>query len=343
MRRRTAPPNHGHRHLTLRRRVACATLTVLAAAACTPPAAQEHGAGRTVTPAPAETAAAPPTSDPACPRPCRRRPRVIGRFRTALAPEASGIAAGQRNPELLYILDDGPGTTSLLVVRARTGRAVGQLSIQGLDSVDSEGLALGACGAGDARPCIYIGDIGDNTRSRDTITVTRVLEPDLTGGVSSRLVEAATATWRYPDGAHDAEALLADGNGTLGIVTKSPGRRGRGAARLYLATEFGDQTLRRGPRIRLKKPAVPLAAAVVGNVVTGADISRVGVVIRTYDAIYEFLSDGAGGLDAFPSWRVREVRSPAEGQGEAVTYAADGCGLFTVSEGSGQITAIPCR
>jgi hypothetical protein len=68
------------------------------------------------------------------------------------------------------------------------------------------------------------------------------------------------------------------------------------------------------------------------------------VVLRTYDAIYEFTAPRpTAPLDRFPRWPVTEVPSPAEAQGEAITYAADGCGLFTVSEGSGALTAIPCR
>ena len=242
---------------------------------------------------------------------------------------------------MLYVLDDGPGTTSLLAIRARDARVVARLEVEGLTGVDTESLAVGPCSRRGRASCIYIGDIGDNTTSRDTITITRVREP-------ARPIQATTlaseqVTWRYPDGRFDAEALLVAPGGRLGVVTKAAGREGRGAARLYVGP-FADAVLRKAGRIRLPQPSLPLAAAVVGNVVTGGDAARGRVVLRTYDAIYEFTAPRAGApLTSLPTWKVSQVRPPSEGQGEAITYAADGCGLFTVGEGSGAVTAIPCR
>lgn len=275
---------------------------------------------------------------------CRARPRTVGRFRTALAPEASGIAGGSRNPRLLYVVDDGPGTTSLLVVRARDGRALGRLHVEGLEGIDTEDLAVGPCEAGATSSCIYVGDIGDNLEARDSIRVTRVAEPDLSAGVPDTPVSSDSVTWQYPDEPHDAEALLVGPDASLTVITKAAGRRGRGAARLYTADRFADVTLRRGRRLRLPLPGLPFAAAVVGNVVTAADATAGRVVVRTYDALYEFTAPGPGSpVPRFPTWPRREITAPPEGQGEAVAYAPDGCGLFTVSEGSGAVTAMPCR
>ena len=330
---------------TGRRRAALAGLCLAFAAGCTP--AQRATPSDPATPAPddaAEVSESPSARpDRGCPD-CRARPRSIGRFRTALAPEASGIAAGVRNPDLLYIVDDGPGTSELLVLRAKDATVVGRLPIAGLDGVDTEGLAVGPCDGSEQSSCIYIGDIGDNLESRDSISVVRVREPDLSGGIREQPLAADTAIWRYPDRPRNAEALLAGGDGSLVIITKDPGKRGRGGARLYIAQRFGDATLRAGRRLPLPTPGLPLAAAVVGNVVTAADAAPGRVIVRTYDALYEFTTDRPGQpLQHFPSWRRREVAAPAEGQGEAVAYATDACGLFTVSEGSGRVTSIPCR
>lgn len=327
-----------------------AWVAALVLVACTSPQASDPaGASRTIRPTATDAATGlrPTESEGAvvacAAPPCRRRPRPIGRFTTSLAPEASGIAAGARNPRVLYVLDDGPGTTSVLVVSARDGHALGRLHIQGLDSVDTEGLAVGPCAAGGRRDCLYIGDIGDNLEARDTITILRVAEPDLSDGLPAAPVAAERATLRYPDRPHDAEALLVDRDATLVVVTKAPGRHNRGAARLYTGS-FAATTLRRGSRLRLPPPALPFAAAVVGNVVTAADATAGRVVVRTYDALYEFTASRPDEpLRRFPTWDLREVPAPSEGQGEAVAYAADGCGLFTVGEGSGRITAIPCR
>lgn len=336
-------------HRTSRRRAAFAALWLALAAGCTPADRDASPSAVPVTPTD-DPAAAQVSESPSprrgrdCPAPCRARPRTVGRFRPGAAPEASGIAAGARNPDLLYILDDGPGTSELLVVRAKDATVVGQLPIAGLQGVDTEDLAVAPCAARGRSSCIYIADTGDNLESRDTVSVVRVVEPDLSGGISEEPVPAESATLRYPDRAHDAEALLVGDDGSLVLITKDPGRRGRGAARLYTAPRFGDATLRKGRRLPLPTPGLPLAAAVVGNVVTAADAVPGRVIVRTYDALYEFTADRKSQpLHRFPSWRRREIAAPAEGQGEAVAYASDGCGLFTVSEASRRLTSIACR
>lgn len=265
----------------------------------------------------------------------------MGVFPRAQAPEASGLAPSRRNPGLLYVLDDGPGTTSVLVISAVTGRAAGRLRVQALDGTDTESLAVGRCRAGGPW-CLYIGDIGDNLRQRSSITVTRVPEPALP---RTRIAaNGTTAVLRYPDGPADAEALLVDEDGSLAVVTKAAGRSGRGVARLYTTEGFGNQTLTPRGRVRLPPPALPLASAVLGNVVTGGDATRGRVALRTYDAVYEFTAPSDDEpLHTFPDWPVHQLPAPDEVQGEAVAYAADGCGLFTVGEDSGRLTSLPCE
>ena len=261
---------------------------------------------------------------------------MAGRFPLRLAPEASGLVAGRRNPGLLYVLDDGPGTTSLLVLRARNAKVVGRLRIEGLDGTDTEALAAGACGPDGGR-CLYVGDIGDNLRTRPSITVWRIAEPDLSAGVPAAAVPAEQIELRYPNRPYDAEALLAGADGSLLVVTKHP------RARLFTAGPAGG-TLRRAGRVRVPLPALPLAAAVVGNVVTGADSSPGGVLLRTYDAVFEYRAPAPDAdVARFASWPVTEVRAAAEPQGEAVAYGSDGCSYFTVSEGSGALSVSRCR
>lgn len=227
----------------------------------------------------------------------------------------------------------------MLVLRDHGRVRVASVGVEGLVSTDSEALAAGRCGNS---WCIYVGDIGDNLRRRDAITITRFVEPRRLRG--DEWVSADSVQLRYPDGAHNAEALLADDAGNLLIVTKAEGARGRGAARVYRTTGFADQVLRRGSKVRLPAPRFPLAAAVVGNVVTGGDSTQGRVVLRTYDALYEFTAPTSHApLHRFPSWPVREITSPQEPQGEAVAYGSDGCGIFTVSEDSGVLTSIPCK
>lgn len=301
-------------------------------------------AAPTSMPSPPAAVASPspsPSPSPPCPDPCRESPITVGSFPVDEAPEASGLVHSARHDAVLYVLDDGPGTTGVLAVSADDARVVGRVDIEGLSGTDTEALAAGPCGAGGGR-CIYVGDIGDNLRARDSVSVHRFREPRRVRAAAT--VAAESVSLRYPDGPHDAEALVVDGKGRLGIVTKDADEGGAGAARLYVAPEFRDATLDDRGRVGVPSPSLPLAAASVGNVVTGADWAPGKVALRTYDAIFEFRApSGRGGLLGFPGWPVTEVAVAPEGQGEAVAYGMDGCSLFTVSEGSGTLSAAICR
>lgn len=218
------------------------------------------------------------------------------------------------------------------------------MAVAGLDGTDTEDLAVGRCDASGNRSCIYVADIGDNVAARDSVSITRVVEPDLSDGVPPSPVPGEDVRLTYPDAPADAEALLVDRAGRMLIVTKAAGRKGRGAARLYQADDFTDQQMHAVGRVRIPQPAFGLAAAVVGNVVTGGDAADGRVALRTYDAIFEFTApDADAPLREFPGWPVREVSAPPEPQGEAVGYGPDGCSLFTVSEDSPSLSVVACR
>ena len=291
-------------------------MLVVACAATAPdesatPAAGGRDAAPTAAP-PAPTTRDSPAAPP-CTAPCRSAPTTVGTFDLAVAPEASGLASSRRHPGLLYVVDDGPGTSELVVLDAATAEVVGRLEIAGLDGVDTEDLAAGPCGVAGGR-CLYVADIGDNVTARDSIAVHRITEPARARG--RRRVDATVATLRYPDGPHDAETLMIDATGRLGIVTKDAGARGRGAARLYTVERFADQTLVDRGRLRLPLPSVPLAGAVVGHVITGGDWAPGRAVVRTYDALYELTAPpGSDGLDGLPAWDATEVPVAAEPQG----------------------------
>ena len=69
-------------------------------------------------------------------------------------------------------------------------------------------MARGPCQGGDAAggSCLYFGDMGDNRESRSYCAVYRVREPAaMTSGLE---VAAEALPFQYPDGSHNAEALL---------------------------------------------------------------------------------------------------------------------------------------
>jgi hypothetical protein len=186
---------------------------------------------------------------------------------------------------------------------------------------DTEDLALAPDGT------LWVADIGDNDLKRTTIGLWK-LAP---GSRSPQLYRLA-----YPDGPHDAEALLFTSAGTPVVVTKTVATAG-----VYVP----DSPLRAGRTAVLRRAgavAVPLTGtsnpfSLPGRlVITGGAVSPDGrrAVVRTYADAFEFDVPDGDVVRALTSGTPTAIALPDEPQGESVTYSADGTALLTVSEGA---------
>jgi hypothetical protein len=188
---------------------------------------------------------------------------------------------------------------------------------------DTEDLARGSDGT------LWVGDVGDNDRERDSIAVWR-LAPGSKNPVLLRM--------SYPDGAHDAEALLVAGDGTPVVITKDPFTAGVYVPDGPLKPE-STTPMRRAGSFGIPVTGTSNPFGFRGRlVVTGAAASPDGrrLVIRTYADAFEFdvASPGtaAGLVQAISEGTPRRIELPDEPQGESIAYTTDGTALLTVSE-----------
>ena len=299
------------------------------------------------TPAPPATAA-PPSPAPS-PTPTAEEfgePELVGSFDAEIVPGASGLATSARNAGARYLLDDRPGTSEVWVLR-RDGSLRGHITVAGLDAVDTESLSVAPCGPDDGRPCVYVGDVGDNLRSRDDVRIFRFPEPDLTDGLPEDPVSADVAVLTYPGDPEDVEAMLVDDAGVPHLVTKAPvdPETGEtGPTRLYTAGGFADGELEEIGELDLPPPAEPLLSLVVGDVVTGGSVGPDGrVLLRTYDHVLLGTPPHPDApIEELGRWTFEEVPTPFLPQPEAITWAEDGCGYDLVSERIGEVWHVPC-
>jgi hypothetical protein len=186
---------------------------------------------------------------------------------------------------------------------------------------DTEDLGIARDGT------LWVADIGDNDAERNTVGLWR-LAPGAKAPVLYRL--------SYPDGAHNAEALLLAPSGTPIIVTKSVA-----AGSVYVPA--GPLTAgRTTPLRRVGEVALPVTTtsnpfSFGGHLlITGGAVSPDGrfAVLRTYADAFEFDVSGGDVVAAVTAGRARPIAMPDEPQGESVAYTADGTALVTVSEGS---------
>lgn len=243
-------------------------------------------------------------------------------------PQTSCTVTDDRLAELSgLVVDDGvwamsDGGRRVSVHRIDDDCAVVDTRTADIDPYDAEDLALGPDGA------MWVADIGDNDRARETVAVI-VLADD--GARLHRLT--------YPDGPHDAEALLVDAGGVPYVITKELGR----PAGVYRGVEppqgVGPTPMELVAQVSL--PASDTEGGPLGpsgsRTVTGAAATADGrvVALRSYTDAWLFeVPDGDLGA-ALSGVPVR-VPLPDEPQGEAVAFTADG-DLLSASEARGGV------
>jgi hypothetical protein len=187
---------------------------------------------------------------------------------------------------------------------------------------DTEDLAVAPDGT------LWVADVGDNGRSRETVGLWK-----LAPGAAKPVLHRFT----YPDGPHDAEALVLNGDGTPVIVTKDPFTAG-----LYVpaATPKAAATtaLRRAGSFRIPDTSTSNPFGITGRLVlTGGATAPDGtkVALRTYADAFEFPVADGDVIAAITTGTAVNTALPDEPQGESLAYTADGSSLLTVSETAG--------
>jgi hypothetical protein len=263
-------------------------------------------------------------------------PKLLAQLQERRVTESSGLAVGGLNPQILWTHNDS-GNGPFLYATDRQGRAIATVEVEGARAVDWEDIALGP--GADGKPALYIGDIGDNGRSRSNAVIYRIPEPALNFQQTGQRMKSEPAEafpFVYPDGKHDAETLLVHPKtGEIYLVTKA--ESGKSGVYRFPMPLTADRTvtLQRVGTVTFSNP-IRMRGRSLGKLATGGAISRDGtrIVIRTYLEAFEWtIRPGQSVADALKQ-RPRLVNAPFLGQFESICYRADGRGLLTTAEGS---------
>ena len=220
--------------------------------------------------------------------------------------ESSGLATDPGAGGYWTVNDSGGGPVAYRL--STSGKVVSTLRYQA-DPIDVEAVAVH-----DGR--LYIADIGDNMEERASVTVYYFDNArDIDGTVGYRSWD-----FTYPDGPHDAEALLVDQSGRLFVVTKDA----EGA--VYAA----PRQPRRDGTNQLTKVGDAPAAVTDGTFLP--DGKRIALL--TYGLIVL--------IDAETYQPVGQVDIPVQAQPESLTVSLDKSSLLVGSEGRrSRVYAIP--
>jgi hypothetical protein len=259
--------------------------------------------------------------------------RRVADVKTKAIQEASALVASQQYPGVYWTLNDHGGPPTLIAFDDQ-GRPRGEFSVTSAVNTDWEALQPGP--GRDGGPALYIGDIGDNAAHRRDVTIYRVPEPrpaaPANGEPNATPTPPAEAfTLTYPDGPHNAEALLVHPKtGEIVVISKDP----KGRSSVYqlprLPKSGGVSRLERVAGLDVSALGSP------GDLVTDASISPDGhrVAVRTYTSVLEYdLADGAA-LASIWSQTPRISRLDDGPKGEGITYRTDGPAVMTIGEGS---------
>jgi sugar lactone lactonase YvrE len=250
--------------------------------------------------------------------------RTLCTIRDRRITESSGLAA---SADRLWTINDG-GSSLRVFELDRSCRVLRTIQA-GIDPHDVEDLARAADGT------FWLADTGDNALNRSTVALER-LRPD---------GSATLFRLTYPDGPHDAEAILLTPSGQLFIATKEPL-----ASNVY--TPDGPLSTTRPTPLRQVASIGFLPTGTAGGrvgaagqvLVTGGAVAPDGrtVVLRTYTDAYVWSAPDGDVAAAIKSGQRRRIALPPTAQGEAVTFSADGRSLLTSTEGvPGAVHEIP--
>lgn len=182
---------------------------------------------------------------------------------------------------------------------------------------------------------IWLSDTGDNLRRRDTVALTRV-DPESGTGELHRLT--------YPDGPHDAEALVIEPGGRPVIITKE--FSGIPGVYVPVADTDADKLPSPGPsglrRVGPLNLNTSTGVPVPGELVTGAGLSADGraVAVRTYSRVYLYPVHDGDVAAALTNAAPVVIAAPNQPQGESVQFTVSG-DLIIGSESGGDRRPIP--
>lgn len=238
--------------------------------------------------------------------------------------EASGIADSKTNPGYIWVEQDG-GNTNDISLLSYEGIFLKKINIKSAINHDWEDIVM-ANGPVAGTNYIYLADIGDNNLSYSTHYIYRFAEPVAT---TDTVFTCDTISFKYPDGAHDADALLIDNNTKdIYIITK------RDAHSLIYKLTY--------PQSITAANTALLSGSLSFNDVTSAALSPDGkeMLVRTYRNIYYWKNKNGKSVEQALTDIPVTLDYQFEPQGEAICFKNDNTGFYTLSERPSVIAAV---
>jgi hypothetical protein len=126
-------------------------------------------------------------------------PTVVSHMDDSRIRESSGLAYSVKFPDLVYTMNDSGNRPVVYAVQASTGKVVGLTDLAFLHLQDPESIAI------DRQGRIWLGDLGDNHRDRDDVSIVSFDEPGPTTAAPHGLQRYPV---KYSTGHSNVEAMM---------------------------------------------------------------------------------------------------------------------------------------
>lgn len=232
--------------------------------------------------------------------------------------EASGLVESIAHPNHFWTLNDSghPAEVFLIDTKAQIKLVC---KLKGIENRDFEDIAL-AIDPRDGKRYVYAADIGDNLEKFKVKLIYRFEEPILSTVTEISITKFDTIKVVLADRVRDTEAIMIEPKtNDLYLVSKR-----EDSVRLYLVKyPFTRDTL-----TAIQVAILPFHKIVAANI--SADGNE--VLMKDYDHVYYWKANNNLDLKKLLMTKPIELAYERERQGEAICWARDGKGFYTLSE-----------
>ena len=248
--------------------------------------------------------------------PFTNKPEVLELKPQAIT-EASGIADSYKHPGNCWVQEDSGNPPEIILV-GHDGTIRKKVFLAGAINRDWEDISVAPV-SGISH--VFVPDFGDNFQLFYNYTIYRFPEPSIQTDTIKTMDQIRFV---YPDKAHDAEAMMIDPlTGNIYIITK---RDVKSKVYLIPSPQNTDTVIK-----------ATYLTDLTYNQVVSASMSADGteILIKTLNSVYYYKRDVTSSMKSVLNGRFQRLAYIVEPQGEAIGFANNGSGFFTISEKPG--------
>src|SRR5690606_12457922 len=233
--------------------------------------------------------------------------------------EASGLAASAANPGMFWTHNDAGNDAEIYLIDKNSEIKL-TVTLTGIENRDWEDITVGP-GPDSTKSYVYVGDIGDNDAVYLYKYIYRFPEPVLGTADHINISVLDTIIFKLEDTMKDTESLFIDAaSSNLYVISKR-----EEPVFLY---ELKNHQVSNDTFTAYKKLSLPF-----GEIVAADRFAESGdILIKNYKSIYYWENKNGSDVVTLLRNQPEEVPYEEEPQGEAITWATDGSGFYTLSE-----------